>query len=456
MAMVVTPRLPVAAGRPGSVVAEIGQLPGFDDRPVAWFRGSITALDTDAVARTIHSGVEAGLPIVGVVERMGLDARAGLSALAGWGAVARELAAASGVVPTALVVDGPCLGGPAIAVGLVDIVAMTRRGALFVNRAESSARMTGTNDVDPERLGDAWHHSHSGVADVIADDVDEALATVGDIFSVLPTNSLSLTPTAATADPVDRPSSRAAAVVPSTPRASYDVRDVIGDLVDDGWFVELRANFGSSLVVGLARIGGQAVGIVANQPNQLAGALDIDSSIKGARFVRWCDAFNVPLLTLVDTPGFRPGRDQEWRGIVRHGAKLAFAFAEATVPRVSVVLRKAYGGAYIVMDSKAMGNDCALAWPSAEIAVMGAAGAVEIVHRKALLAMADEHRDAKRLQLEEEYAAEHLSPRVAAERGFIDAVIDPASTRQTIAEALSALTNKRERPSNRRHDNVPL
>jgi acetyl-CoA carboxylase carboxyltransferase component len=456
MSLVVTPRLPVAAGRPGSVVAEIGPLPGFDDNPVAWFRGSVTAQDTESVARLVHAGVEAGLPIVGVVERMGLDARAGLAALAGWGEVARELARASGVVPTALVIDGPCLGGPAITVGLVDIVAMTRQGALFVNRAESSARMTGTNDVDPERLGDAWHHSKSGVADLIADDVDEALAMVGDVFSVLPTNSLSLTRNAAITDPVDRPSDGAAAVVPSTARASYDVRDVIGDLVDDGWFVELRARFGSSLVVGLARIGGQAVGVVANQPNQLAGALDIDSSIKGARFVRWCDAFNVPLLTLVDTPGFRPGRDQEWRGIVRHGAKLAYAYAEATVPRVSVVLRKAYGGAYIVMDSKGMGNDCALAWPSAEIAVMGATGAVEIVHRRALLAMADEHRDARRLELEEEYAAEHLSPRVAAERGFIDAVIEPATTRQTIAEALSALTTKRERPSNRRHDNVPL
>jgi acetyl-CoA carboxylase carboxyltransferase component len=456
MGAVVTPRLPIAAGRPGSVVTEIGQLPGFDDRPVAWFRGSVTALDTTAVARVIHAGVEAGLPVVGVVERMGLDARAGLAALAGWGEVARELAAASGVVPTALVVDGPCLGGPAIAVGLVDIVVMTKRGALFVNRPEASARMTGTTDVDPERLGDAWHHSHSGVADAIADDVDEALAAVGDIFSLLPTNSLSLTPNAAVTDPVDRPSTRAAAAVPATARASYDVRDVIGDVVDDGWFVELRARFGSSLVVGLARIGGQAVGVVANQPNQLAGALDIDSSIKGARFVRWCDAFNVPLLTLVDTPGFRPGRDQEWRGIVRHGAKLAFAYAEATVPRVCVVLRKAYGGAYIVMDSKAMGNDCALAWPTAEIAVMGAKGAVEIVHRRTLLAVADEDREARRLELEDEYAAEHMTPRVALERGFVDAVIDPATTRQTIAEALSALTTKRERPSNRRHDNVPL
>jgi propionyl-CoA carboxylase beta chain len=456
MGTVVTPRLPVAAGRQGAVVAEIGPLPGLDDRPVAWFRGSITADDTEAVARTIHAGVEAGIPIVGIVERMGLDAKAGLSALVGWGVISRELAAASGVVPTLLIVDGPCLGGPAMAVGLVDIVVMTRRGALFVNRPESSARMTGTNDVDPERLGDSYHHSQSGVADVVVDEVEDAIDAVCDILSVLPVNSMSLAPVYATSDPVDRLCRKAATAVPEAASASYDVRDVISDVADDGWFLELRAKFGSSMVVGFSRVGGQSVGIVANQPNQLAGALDIDSSLKGARFVRWCDAFNIPLLTFVDTPGFRPGRDQEWQGIVRHGAKLAFAYAEATVPRVSLVLRKAYGGAYIVMDSKGMGNDCALAWPSAQIAVMGAKGAVEIVHRRALSALPENEREAQRLTLEAEYAAEHLSPRVAAERGFIDAVIDPVSTRQVIAEALAALATKRERPPQRRHENVPL
>jgi acetyl-CoA carboxylase carboxyltransferase component len=454
---VVAPRLPVAAARSGSVVAELSPLPDLGERTVAWFRGAITGADADLVARTIRAGVEAGVPIVGVVERMGLDAPGGLAALGAWGRIAAELARASGVVPTALVVDGPCLGGPAIAVGLVDLVVMTDRAALFVNGAEASARMTGTAPLDPDRLGDPWsHQTRSGVADVAVSDVAEALTAVGDILSFLPPNSLEAPPREAVVDPPDRRCTAAAKAVPTNERESYDVRDVITDLLDDRWFVELRARFGSSLVVGFGRIAGLPVGIVANQPSQLAGALDIESSIKGARFVRFCDAFNLPLLTLVDTPGFRPGRDQEWRGIVRHGAKLAFSYAEATVPRVCVVLRKAYGGAYIVMDCKSMGNDCALAWPQAEIAVMGAKGAVEIVHRRALLGADDAHREALRQQLEDEYAAEHLTPRVAAERGFVDEVVDPAGTRLAVAEALLALTTKRERPVRRRHENVPL
>jgi acetyl-CoA carboxylase carboxyltransferase component len=454
---VVAPRLPVAAARSGTVLAEVSLLPELGDRTVAWFRGAITGTDAELVARTIRAGVEAGVPVVGVVERMGLDALGGLAALDAWGRIASELAKASGVVPTALVVDGPCLGGPAIAVGLVDIVVMTDRAALFVNGAEASARMTGTDGIDPDQLGNAWSHQiHSGVADAVADDVSEALTAVGDILSFLPSNSIEAPPRELTVDPPDRRCTRAASAVPASERESYDVRDVIADLLDDRWFVEMRERFGASLVVGFGRIAGLPVGIVANQPSQLAGALDIESSIKGARFVRWCDSFNVPLLTLVDTPGFRPGRDQEWRGIVRHGAKLAFAYAEATVPRVCVVLRKAYGGAYIVMDCKAMGNDCALAWPQAEIAVMGAKGAVEIIHRRALLTADDAERETLRARLEAEYVTEHLSPRVAAERGFVDEVIDPAGTRLAVAEALLALTTKRERPVRRRHDNIPL
>jgi len=317
--------------------------------------------------------------------------------------------------------------------------------------------MTGTNGIDPDQLGKSWsHQTHSGVADTVADDVSEALTAVGDILSFLPSNSLETPAREHTVDPPDRRCTLAASAVPTNERESYDVRDVISDLLDDRWFVEMRERFGASLVVGFGRIAGLPVGIVANQPSQLAGALDIESSIKGARFVRWCDSFNIPLLTLVDTPGFRPGRDQEWRGIVRHGAKLAFAYAEATVPRVCVVLRKAYGGAYIVMDCKAMGNDCALAWPQAEIAVMGAKGAVEIIHRRALLTADDAERETLRARLEAEYVTEHLSPRVAAERGFVDEVIDPAGTRLVVAEALLALTTKRERPVRRRHDNIPL
>jgi acetyl-CoA carboxylase carboxyltransferase component len=249
----------------------------------------------------------------------------------------------------------------------------------------------------------------------------------------------------------------AADAVPRGGRASYDVRAVIGDIVDDGSFVELRARFGASIVTGLARIAGMPVGVLANQPSQLAGAIDIESSQKGGGFVRFCDAFNLPLVTLVDTPGFRPGRDQEWRGMIRHGAKLAFAYAEATVPRVCVVLRKAYGGAFIVMDCKSMGNDCAVAWPTAEIAVMGAKGAVEILGRRDLSAVPEgPDRDVRRAQLEAEYEAVHLSPAAALDRGYVDEVIDPVDTRRVVAGALAALAAKRERLGARRHENIPL
>ena len=235
------------------------------------------------------------------------------------------------------------------------------------------------------------------------------------------------------------------------------MRRVITDVVDDREFIELRARFGTSVVTGLARVAGIPVGVLANQPSQLAGALDIEGSEKGARFVRFCDAFNVPLVTLVDTPGFRPGRDQEWRGMIRHGAKLAFAYAEATVPRVCVVLRKAYGGAYIVMDCKSMGNDCALAWPTAEIAVMGSKGAVEILHRRTLNGATSEgEREARRDQFQADYEAVHLSPATALERGYVDEIIDPADTRGAVAGALMALAAKRERLRPRRHDNIPL
>jgi len=458
MGSVAEPRLPIASDRSGTASAGIGQLAGFDERPVAWFHGAVTATDAPVVARAIRSGIDNGVPVVGVVDRAGLEPDAGLPALEGLGLVARELAAASGVVPTALVLDGPCLGGPAVAAGLADLVVMTSRATLYVNGPAATARMTGIDGLDPQQLGGPWtHHERSGVADAVAEDVADALEVVGDVLAFLPANSLEVAPTVVGTDPPDRGCGNVGVIVPSNERSSYDTREVIAEIVDDHWFVELRGSYGPSMVVGLARIAGIAVGVVANQPSQLAGALDIESSLKGARFVRWCDSFNLPLLTLVDTPGFRPGRDQEWRGIVRHGAKLAFAYAEATVPRISIVLRKAYGGAYIVMDCKAMGNDCALAWPTAEIAVMGAKGAVEIVHRKELARIADEgERGVRRTELETDYATEHLSPRVAAERGYIDAVIDPSETRLVVAEALRALMARRERPTRRRHENIPL
>ncbi len=456
------PRLPIARGRPGAVEAGVGTAPWLpSDVSVAWFRGNPSVLhasDTQVIARTVSSAVEAGVPLVGVLGHAGLGAHSGVASLCGWGEVARALAAASGLVPTVLVADGPCLGGPALLLGLADIVVMTARAQAFVNAPATSARITGSALLDADLIGGSWvHGARTGVADVVAADLDTALDVVADLLDLLPANNGETPHATEAADPADRPSQAAADAVPTGGRASYDVRDVIGDLADNGSFVELRARFGASVVTGLARIAGMPVGILANQPSQLAGALDIESSQKGGGFVRFCDGFNLPLVTLVDTPGFRPGRDQEWRGMIRHGAKLAFAYAEATVPRVCVVLRKAYGGAFIVMDCKSMGNDCALAWPSAEIAVMGAKGAVEILGRRDLSTVPDgPDREARRAELEAEYEAVHLSPAAALDRGYVDEVIDPVDTRRVVAGALAALSAKREHLRHRRHDNIPL
>jgi propionyl-CoA carboxylase beta chain len=441
------------------VEAGVGHAPWLSaDGPVAWFRGAPVQADTEVIARTVATGVDAGVPVVGVLAGVGVDATAGLASLHGWGALARALAGASGLVPVVLVVDGPCLGGTALVLGLADVVVMTARAIAFVNGPQASARITGSATLDADLLGGSWVHSaRTGVADLVVDDVDEALDLVADLLDHLPPNNHEAPPAVIANDPADRPTRDAAGAVPGDGRASYDVRRVIADVVDDREFLELQPRFGTSVVTGLARVAGSPVGLLANQPSQLAGALDIEGSQKGARFIRFCDAFNLPIVTLVDTPGFRPGRDQEWRGMIRHGAKLAFAYAEATVPRVCVVLRKAYGGAFIVMDCKSMGNDCALAWPSAEIAVMGAKGAVEILHRRELNgATSDGDREARRRQFEADYEAVHLSPAAALERGYIDEIIDPAGTRGAVAGALVALAAKRERLRPRRHDNIPL
>ncbi|MBN2621759.1 MAG: methylmalonyl-CoA carboxyltransferase [Acidimicrobiales bacterium] len=456
------PRLPIGRGRPGTVDAGVGDAPWLPtSRPVAWFRGNPSTLhasDTEVITRTVNGAVDAGVPLVGVLGQAGVSAHSGMPALHGWGQVARALAAASGLVPTLLVVDGPCLGGPSLVLGLADIVVMTARAQAFVNAPASTARITGSELLDADLIGGSFvHGARTGVADVVVGDLDAAVDVVADLLDLLPANNHEAPAAVPCADPADRPASGAAATVPVDRRASYDVRDVIGDVVDDGSFIELRARFGACVVTGLACIAGMPVGVLANQPSQLAGAIDIEGSQKGGAFVRFCDAFGLPLVTLVDTPGFRPGREQEWRGMIRHGAKLAFAYAEATVPRVCVVLRKAYGGAFIVMDCKSMGNDCALAWPSAEIAVMGAKGAVEILGRRELAAVPEgAERDDRRAQLEAQYEATHLSPAAALDRGYVDEVIEPADTRRAVAGALVALAAKRERLRHRRHDNIPL
>jgi acetyl-CoA carboxylase carboxyltransferase component len=391
------------------------------------------------------------------VATSGADVREGVASLHAAGRVARALSDASGVVPTLLAVTGPCVSGPALVLGLVDQVVMTSDAFAYVTGPETTSEFTGVPVSHVDLGGAGVHDLRSGVAAVVVDDDGDALAALATILDYLPDHHLDDPPWVPDPDPVDRDCTLAAAAVPDASNASYDMRDVIRDVVDAGSFFELRVRHAPNLVTALARVGGRPVGVVANQPNQRAGTLDIDASRKGARFVQWCDAFNVPLVTFVDTPGFEPGTDLEWRGMIRHGAQLVHAYAAATVPRLCVALRKAYGGAYIVMDSKTLGNDWYCAWPEAEIAVMGAQGAVQILHGKRLATTDDERaRQAEQAALERDYDDRFLSPYPAAERGYVDEVIRPSDTRRSLAAALERFRTKREDNPSRRHSNSPL
>ena len=453
--------VPVAALRSAAASAEIVEL---DGRRVGLFRlgggehrGAIGPAEGDIVSRLVHSAADLGVPVVGLLATSGADVSHGVASLHAWGRIARALTDASGVVPIALVVSGPCLSGPALLLGLADVVVVTSDSYAYVSGPAVVRSFTG-QEVSHDALGGpAVHAARTGVAWAEAADESEALAVVLDILAFLPANNAEEPPARWVTDAVDRDAAVAASAVPERASSSYDVRLVVEDVVDEHSFLEVRRLHAPSMVTGLATVAGQPVGVVANQPLSMAGTIDIDASRKAARFVQLCDAFNVPLLTFVDTPGFQPGKDIEWRGMIRHGAELVHAYAAATVPRVSVVLRKAYGGAYIVMDSLGLGGDVALAWPGAEVAVMGPAGAVSILHGRRLAAVADDtERELERQALEADYAARYCSSLVAAERGFVDDVIEPADTRRAVAAALAALRSKRERLPRRRHANTPL
>jgi acetyl-CoA carboxylase carboxyltransferase component len=411
-------------------------------------RGALSSTASENLEASAHMARQARLPLVWVINSSGADIVEGMAALHGWGRAARALTECSGVVPTILVVDGPAVSGPALLLGLADLVVMTSDAYAFVSGPQMVAEFTGIH-MDAAELGGAASHARfSGVAALVVPDTETAMTAVSQLLSFLPDHTDQLPPVQPTEDPADRAVPEAASIIPAAATGSYDVRRVIEAIADDALFTELRPRWAPNLVIGFASIGGRSVGVVADQPIAVAGTLDIPASQKAARFVAFCDAFNLPLITLVDTPGFYPGKDLEWRGMIRHGAQLVFAYARASVPRVCVILRKSYGGAYIVMDSKRMGNDLCLAWPGAELAVMGARGAVEILHRRAT---AEE-----RQRLEAEYEAKLLNPYIAAERGYVDAVIDPADTRREIARALAMLDDKRERLVARKHDNTPL
>jgi len=409
-------------------------------------RGALSLDDGDTMTDAATAAVRLLIPFVLVLSSSGADVSGGVASLHGWGRAARAMASCSGVVPVVVVVSGPALSGPALMLGLADLVIMTPDAFAFVSGPAMVEEFTGMRIGVHQLGGSAIHARSSGLCAVEAASTEQAMEYVAHLLSLLPAHTDELPPRE-TYRPVPAEGGLQA-IIPDRATSSYDVRRVAAGLADDSDITELWPRWAPQLVTAFGRIDGRTVGFVANQSQALAGTLDIAASQKGARFVRFCDAFNIPLITLVDTPGFLPGKDLEWRGMIRHGAELAFAYAEATVPRICVILRKAFGGAYIVMDSKGLGNDLCFAWPGAEIAVMGAEGAVQILYRRS---GADE-----RGRLQDEYAEVFLTPYQAAERGFVDAVIDPDDTREVVAEALELLSTRREALPGRKHTVGPL
>ena len=438
---------------PGAAEANVVAL--STGRHVVWLtvdgsfhRGALSAAASYVIATAADTARTKGIPLVVQMESSGADILEGIAALHGWGTAAKALADCSGVIPTISIVTGPAVSGPALLLGLSDFVVMTEDAYAFVSGPTMVVEFTGI-DVSTDELGGAGTHArHTGVSSVVVTDLEAATLWLEELLEYLPTGVDQLAPVQPTSDPDDRLTPEAGDLIPTTSTGSYDVRHVIESIADDGVYFEMKPWWASNVVTAFAHMAGYPIGIVANQPISLAGTLDIPASQKAARFVAFCDAFNIPVLTLVDTPGFYPGKDLEWRGMIRHGAQLVFAYARATVPRICVVLRKSYGGAYIVMDSKEMGNDLCLAWPCAELAVMGAGQAAAILQRRAT--------PEERAEFEADYSARLLNPYIAAERGYIDAVIDPADTRREICAALHMLRDKRERLVSRKHDNTPL
>jgi acetyl-CoA carboxylase carboxyltransferase component len=446
--------LSLRAGVPGATRAGLTRLPGTDRRVILVTvdeqvrRGALAAADSETVAGAAAMARTQRLPLVVVLASSGADIHEGVASLDGWGRAARALSDCSGIVPVLVVAYGLAVSGPALLLGIADAAVMTEAAVAYVSGPAAVREWTGQR-LEPAELGGTRVHARSsGVAALVAADHASALDAVATLLDYLPDHTDAEAPVWPSEDPRNRPTTELRNLLPSTATGSYDVREVIRAVADDAGMLELRSGWAPQLVTALCRIDGRPVGVVANQPQSMAGTLDIAASQKGARFVAFCDSFNIPLLTLVDTPGFMPGKDLEWRGMIRHGAQLVFAYAEATVPRVCLILRKAFGGAYIVMDSKGMGNDICLAWPSAQVAVMGAQGAVQILHRR--------EDAAAQARLQVEYEELYLNPYVAAERGFVDEVIDPADTRRSVAAALRLLSTKRERLATRKHGNGPL
>jgi acetyl-CoA carboxylase carboxyltransferase component len=417
--------------------------------------GSLGEVFGEKVHKIMDLASAMGVPMVGINDGAGARVQEGVVGLHYYGGIFRRNVEASGVIPQISVIMGSCAGGAVYSPAMTDFIFMVQGSShMFITGPDVVKTVTG-EDVTLEELGGAMSHAtKSGVATFVASDETSCLDEVKFLLSMLPDNNMEEPPVVVPDDDPERSTPELIDLMPASPNQPYDMKRVIAVVVDDGEYLEVHAHWAMSITCGFARLNGRVVGVVGNQPAVLAGVLDIDSSEKAARFVRTCDAFNIPLLTFVDVPGFMPGTDQEYGGIIRHGAKLLYSYCEATVPRIQVITRKAYGGAYVVMNSKSIGADLAYAWPSAELAVMGPNGAVEIVYRRELAAASDPA--ARRAELVEEYTEKFANPYIAAERGYVDDVIDPADTRKVLIRSFEMLVSKREELPRRKHGNVPL
>jgi len=419
------------------------------------FGGSMGEVVAQKVCKVMDLALQTGAPFIQINDSGGARIQEGAASLAGYGYIFERNVRASGVIPQISVIMGPCAGGAVYSPAITDFTFMVKETShMFITGPDVIKTVTG-EDVTMEALGGAMTHAtQSGVASFIGEDDEEVLTRVRYLLSFLPSNNLEDPPAYATTDDPERVTDALTHLVPDRAAEAYDMHEVIRYVVDEGEFLEVFPLWAANIVTGFARLDGRSVGVIANQPKVLAGTLDIDASEKASRFVRFCDAFNIPILTFVDVPGFLPGTTQEYNGIIRHGAKLLYAFAESTVPRMTVITRKAYGGAYLVMNSKHLRSDVSFAWPTAEIAVMGAEGAVNVVFKKEIEA-ADDPAD-RRAELITEYRDKFSTPYAAAERGFIDDVIEPAETRPRLIKALRMLSTKREAVPARKHGNIPL
>jgi propionyl-CoA carboxylase beta chain len=419
------------------------------------FGGSLSEVFAEKICKVMDQALKYGCPVIGINDSGGARIQEGVVSLAGYAEIFWRNVQSSGVIPQLSLVMGPCAGGAVYSPAMTDFVFMVEGSSyMFITGPDVVKTVTGEEVTFEELGGAATHASKSGVAQFIAPDEEACLEDARYLLSFLPQNNVDPPPYAEPTDPAGREDQELDTLIPDDPAKPYDMKDVIGRVVDDGEFLEVHERWAENLVCGFGRLNGHPVGIVGNQPRALAGVLDIDSSNKGARFVRTCDAFNIPLVTFVDVPGFLPGTDQEWGGIIRHGAKLLYAYCEATVPKLAVITRKAYGGAYDVMSSKHIRSDFNFAWPTAEVAVMGPEGAVNIVFRHELAQAEDP--EARRAELIDDYRRQFANPYTAAERGYVDEVIEPRRTRPMLIDALETSLTKRERRPPRKHGNIPL